>query len=177
MKDKNIQYPYLIKPLTLEDGGGFVIEFPDLLGCTSDGETEAEAIANGKDAVREWIATCKKLGRKIPAPNQAFDYSGKVLLRLPKYLHKKLANRAEFEGVSLNSLAQTFIAEGIGKGNILEEKQIVPAIIEGASYTEQFIPNIQMNATNFVTFTAYGDTLKSNESYSKANAEFQLTKH
>lgn len=35
-------------PLSPEDGGGYLIEFPDLPGCLSDGETEEEAILMGK---------------------------------------------------------------------------------------------------------------------------------
>ena len=60
------EYPFVIRPLSTEDGGGFVIEYPDLPGCMSDGETIEEAIANGKDAVKGWIETCKKLGREVP---------------------------------------------------------------------------------------------------------------
>jgi antitoxin HicB len=47
----NLSYPYILKPLSPEDGGGYLIEFPDLPGCMSDGETEEEAIFMGKDAV------------------------------------------------------------------------------------------------------------------------------
>jgi antitoxin HicB len=32
-------YPFTIRPLSDEDGGGFVIEFLDLPGCISDGGT------------------------------------------------------------------------------------------------------------------------------------------
>ncbi|MEZ5692154.1 MAG: type II toxin-antitoxin system HicB family antitoxin [Rickettsiales bacterium] len=115
MRDDNIEYRFSVKPLSAEDGGGFSIEFPDLPGCISDGDTVEEAIANGKDAVKSWLTTCKKLGRKAPKPNQKISYSGKTLIRLPKYLHKNLSDRAELEGVSLNSLVQSFIAEGLGR--------------------------------------------------------------
>jgi antitoxin HicB len=36
-------------------------------------------------------------------------------LRAPKSLHKKLALRAKHEGVSLNTLAVTLLAEGLGE--------------------------------------------------------------
>jgi hypothetical protein len=37
-------YNVVVEPLSKEDGGGFVATVPDLPGCMSDGETEAEAI-------------------------------------------------------------------------------------------------------------------------------------
>ena len=39
------EYPFTIRELAIDDGGGFLIEFPDLPGCISDGETVEEAIA------------------------------------------------------------------------------------------------------------------------------------
>src|ERR1035438_10911857 len=46
------KYPFTIRPLSDADGGGFLIEYPDLPGCHSDGETPEQAIVNGRDAVR-----------------------------------------------------------------------------------------------------------------------------
>ena len=83
----------------------------------SDGETIEEAIANGEAAKRCWIATMKEAGRPIPAPSvePAESYSGKWQLRAPKSLHRRLAERAKREGVSLNTLAVTLLAEGLGE--------------------------------------------------------------
>ncbi len=72
----NLPYPYILKPLSPEDGGGYLIEFPDLPGCMSDGETEEEAILMGKDAIKAWINTAKECDAKgteklpVPYPNQ-----------------------------------------------------------------------------------------------------------
>jgi antitoxin HicB len=43
-------YPTLIRPLTAEEGGGYLVEFPDLPGCHSDGDTIPEAIAHAQEA-------------------------------------------------------------------------------------------------------------------------------
>ena len=48
------EYMHEVAPLPKEDGGGFVITFPDLPGCMSDGETIEETIANGRDAFLAW---------------------------------------------------------------------------------------------------------------------------
>lgn len=109
----NIDYPFTIRPLSKEEGGGYLVEFPDLPGCMADGETVEEAIAESRDALTSWIETCKSEGDEIPQPSNAEHYSGQWRLRVPKSLHAALAFRAKQEGVSLNTLATTLLAAGI----------------------------------------------------------------
>ncbi len=118
-------YAHVISPLSPAEGGGFLISFPDLPGCMSDGETIEEAIQNGRDAFLAWISARADMGKKIPcpayrAPETEPPMSGKFVQRVPKTLHAKLAALARQEGVSLNSLVLTFIAEGVG---MREEKR------------------------------------------------------
>ena len=112
-------YSHVISQIPKEDGGGFLITFPDLPGCLSDGETEAEAVTNGKDAFKAWVSARKDSGKEIPAPfyrpDTVPEVSGKFVTRLPKSVHAKLAERAKAEGVSLNTLVLAFVAEGLGR--------------------------------------------------------------
>jgi antitoxin HicB len=64
----DIPYRFAVRPLTEEDGGGYLIEFPDLPGCMSDGETIEEAIANGIEAMQGWIEAMRAEGHPIPQP-------------------------------------------------------------------------------------------------------------
>ena len=82
----------------------------------SDGETIQEAIENGKDAVRCWIETARSHGN--PAPGSSSTSSGRWVQRVPKSLHTRLAQRAEHEGVSLNALVISLLAEGLGRKDI-----------------------------------------------------------
>jgi len=110
---KNFDYPFEMRPLQAEEGGGWLITFPDLPGCMSDGETPEEAIKNGQDAVACWLHACQEAGRIIPKPNESS--SDKFVTRIPKSLHVRLMSRAKQEGVSINALVSTFIAEGLGR--------------------------------------------------------------
>lgn len=105
-------YPFTIRPLTAEDGDGFIIEFPDLPGCISDGETPEEALRNGYDAVKAYLLHCAKHGDAIPKPGLA---SGQWRQRVPRSLHARLVAKARQEGVSLNTLVTAMIAEGLGR--------------------------------------------------------------
>ena len=104
-------YPFEVRPLSA--GDGFLITFPDLPGCMADGKAVEEAIINGRDAVKSWILTAQEFGDFIPAPGSGGE-PGRFVQRLPKSLHIKLAARARQEGVSLNTLVLSFIAEGLG---------------------------------------------------------------
>jgi predicted RNase H-like HicB family nuclease len=75
------QYRFTMRPLTKDEGGGYLIEFPDLPGCMSDGGTIEEAIANGEDAKRCWIAAMKEAGRPITPPLALIDHSEPVAHR------------------------------------------------------------------------------------------------
>lgn len=114
-------YAHIISPLPVDEGGGFLITFPDLPGCMSDGETEAEAVENGRDAFLAVVSALRDMGREIPAPSFGPDdvapssASGKFVARMPKSVHAKLAARAKTEGVSLNTLVLAFLAEGLGR--------------------------------------------------------------
>ena len=112
---KKIDYPFLVRPLTHDEGGGFMVEFPDLPGCMGDGETVNDAIEDGLKATKIWIKTAKLEGRPIPQPAHLSDYSGKWVIRTPRSLHMRLTERAKQEGVSLNTLAITYISESIGR--------------------------------------------------------------
>lgn len=112
---KAYEYPINIRPLSHEDGGGFLAEVPDLPGCFADGESVEEALSEVNSAIESWVKTAKKFGDEIPKPSVAVNFSGQWRMRVPKHLHAALALQAKEEGVSLNMLAATLLAEGLGK--------------------------------------------------------------
>jgi antitoxin HicB len=59
----------------------------------------------------------KEARRPIPRPSAGATegYSGKRQLRAPKSPHRRLAERAKRQGVSLSTLAATLLAEGLGE--------------------------------------------------------------
>lgn len=108
-------FPFEIRPLSPEEGGGYLISYPDFSECISDGETVEEALKNGKDALQATMAALKAKELPIPAPNGGGVASGKFVARVPKTVHAQLTTRAKAEGVSLNTLVLTFIAQGLGR--------------------------------------------------------------
>ena len=113
MKTSRIDYPFEIRPLSKDEGGGYAITFPDLPGCGSDGTTPEEAINNGRDALDSWLAVAREFGDKVPKPFS--DVSGRFVQRVPRSLHAQLITRAKIEGVSLNTLVVSIVSQGLGQ--------------------------------------------------------------
>ena len=70
---------FITSVLPEAEGGGYLIEYPNLPGCRSDRETIQEAIENGRDAVRCWIETVRAHGDEIPAPYSKAKHEGASL--------------------------------------------------------------------------------------------------
>lgn len=127
------EYMHEMTPLSEEDGGGFMITFPDLPGCMSDGETIEEAIENGRDAFVACISALVDMGRPVPPPSarpvelMEMEASGKFVVRLPKSLHARLVAKAKREGVSLNTLVLSYTAEGLGHKEASRRREKVAA--------------------------------------------------
>jgi antitoxin HicB len=69
------EYPVVLRPLSADDGGGWVALVPDLPGCMSDGATAIEALQNAEGAIEEWMKAAEAMGRPIPRPDESFKPS------------------------------------------------------------------------------------------------------
>ena len=85
-----------------KDEGGFVISFPELPGCITCGETVESAVANALDAKKAWLEAAVEDGIEIHEPDSLEDYSGQFKLRIPRSLHRSLAEHSKKEGISMN---------------------------------------------------------------------------
>ena len=100
--DYYMSLPYKMEIIEDTHEGGFVAAFPELAGCLTCGETIEEAVQNALDAKRAWLEAAIKSGIDIKEPAEDLNYSGQFKLRMPKSLHKALAENARKEGISMN---------------------------------------------------------------------------
>ena len=94
--------PYRMEIVEDPSEGGYVVSFPDLPGCLTCGETLEQAIANAKDAKKAWLQAALEDGVEIRDPDSLNDYSGQFKLRMPRSLHRSLAEHSQREGISMN---------------------------------------------------------------------------
>ena len=105
-----MELPYSIR-ITPEEAGGYFAEVEELSGCMTQGDTIEEVMRNIEEAKESWLTVSIEEGLEIPQPKEMEKYSGKFLVRMPRSLHRRLANLAEREGVSLNQLVVSLLSE------------------------------------------------------------------
>ena len=110
------RYPFVIYPA---DEGGYVAEIEELPGCLTQGETLSEVEERIEDARKGWIEVAYKEGMEIPLPRTEETYSGKFVVRLPTYLHRRLAEQATREGISLNQYVLALLSKGQSLGEVI----------------------------------------------------------
>ena len=100
--EEYMRLPYRMEiiPDTVE--GGFAVRFPELPGCLTCGDTLEEAVRNAADCKKEWLIAAMEEGISIPEPVSEEEYSGQFKLRIPKSLHKSLAEHSKTEGICRN---------------------------------------------------------------------------
>jgi|GEM_PF-115836 len=130
---------YLRRPYRVEVRGnpedGYLAAAPELPGCLTAGETPdedrlCELTINSGIPRRQPPPVTMSRGRHgglpLPLANLVatlivcptyllISVNGRMLLRMPRSLHARLAEQAGREGVSINQLAVAFLAEGLGR--------------------------------------------------------------
>ena len=114
-KDLNyyMSLPYRVEVVEDKEEGGFALRCPELPGCMTCADTVEEGFGLLEEAKRDWITACLEDALPIPEPSRAEDYSGQFKLRLPKSLHKLLAQRSSEEGVSMNQYCVYLLSRGV----------------------------------------------------------------
>jgi len=117
---------YPVKLFYSEEDKGYIAIIPDLPGSSAFGETPEKALKEIKIVEKMWLEVAAKEGMEIPTPSTEKQYSGRILARTPKTLHKQLAELAEDEGVSLNQLVVFLLSEAVkspSHNNIAKHKK------------------------------------------------------
>ena len=110
MIDHYMGLPYRMEIIPDPGEGGFVVRFPDLPGCMTVGQDLQDALNQAEDAKRAWLAAALEDGMEIREPESLDAYSGQFKLRLPRSLHRALAEHAKTEGISMNQYCLYLLA-------------------------------------------------------------------
>lgn len=100
--DYYLNLPYKLEIVPDPEEGGYVACYPELPGCITTGESLEAVLNNAEDAKKAWLEAAIADGTEIDEPASIDDYSGQFKLRIPKSLHKSLAEHSKKEGVSMN---------------------------------------------------------------------------
>lgn len=129
-------YPAIFTPYDEDGKEGYVVEFPDLPGCSTGADSLAGALKMAEDAASGWILTSIEDGETIPLSSHIKDiyleeegtfvnlisldideyarqHSSKAIkktLTIPQWLN----TAAEREGVNFSNVLQTALKERLG---------------------------------------------------------------
>ena len=103
-------YPLHVDPIPEEEGGGYLVTIPDLPDVSRTPRPSTPPLRKPATPSRHGRRPNGKT-RVICRPRRpGADSSSSAF---PKTLHMQLAKQAASEGVSLNQLAATFLAQGL----------------------------------------------------------------
>lgn len=109
---------YMKLPYRMEvywDQDYWAVEFPELPGLVAGSETWEGLEAVVDDAKRTWFESMIEDEKPIPEPRPLDEqFSGKLVTRLPKSLHRRAAWVAEKDGVSLNTFIVSAVSTAVG---------------------------------------------------------------
>lgn len=122
--DESAIHEYLKRPyariLLPSEEGGFFAEIMEFPGCYAEGDTADEAIANLDEAAKSWVRAMLAQDKTVPEPAGDVEYSGKLMVRLPRSIHRQAALTAKKEGVSLNHLISSAVEVRLGLSNLIQ---------------------------------------------------------
>ena len=86
---------------------GLCSEFPSLSWLD---ETQEKALQGIRQLVSDVIVHMRQNDEEIPEPFSTRKFSGKFIVRIPPELHRRIAEEAAEEGVSINRLVSSRLA-------------------------------------------------------------------
>lgn len=103
------------------ESGTFTAVIAEFPGCISEGDSPADAYENLEEAATSWLEAAIESGLPIPAPEAEEEYSGRVVLRMPKSVHRRAVEAAKNDGVSLNTFLAAAISGHLGETSLRRE--------------------------------------------------------
>jgi len=115
--DRYLSLPYhsVIEPVSEEEGGGWYGRVLELPGCSTVGAS-AEEVARELEVVKKlWLEKAIASEENIPEPYPT-EYSGRLTLRLPNWLHEQISLAAATQRVSVNSFVVSELTRSVRRG-------------------------------------------------------------
>ena len=132
--------------LRKDEDGDYIAAVDELPGCVADGRSPNKAVENVREAMKSWMTSRAEAGLEIPEPRDASEYSGKLVIRMPRSLHKKLSALAACEGASLNQHIVSTLSEACGRAYVAE--------VQATEMLKAIYTNITRIANSRVPFAA-----------------------
>lgn len=127
-------YPAVFYPFS-DESGGYVVEFPDLPGCVTEGKNLEEAFEMAADAASGWILDELEEGNTVPEASRYKDVKARdggqinmVLLDMDAYA-ERYGEKAVRKNVTIPAWLNTFAEkQKINFSQVLQEAILLKAM-------------------------------------------------
>lgn len=143
------KYKILLSMVETDEGNEYFAEFREFDFCSGCGASAEEAIKDARENLAIYIAELEEAGKDIPLPIEELEYSGRYPLRLSKSMHKKAAECAAREGVSLNSFISEAVCEKVGNSSVNRVLTQLELTIDRFAYVVGFAKPVLDTAVYF----------------------------
>ncbi len=106
-------YEYKIEVFYDAEDRDFVAYIKEIPSLSAFAESPEEALKKIEEVFEDYCRIQEEDGDPIPEPLSRKEYSGTIYIRAPKSLHRRLAERAAEERVSLNQEAIYCLTKGL----------------------------------------------------------------
>lgn len=117
---------YLALPDRLEiipgEHNEYLVQYPELPGCVTQEQRLEDVPEIAREILAGWLELAIEDGFPIPLPEERPAYAGKLLVRMPCSLHRRLAERAHNESVSLNQYVVSILAGAQSVQGVFDER-------------------------------------------------------
>lgn len=114
---------YSVKVFWSGEDEAFIAVCPEMKNLSAFGSTREDALRELDVALEAALEVYRQENWSLPAPAGSARYSGQFRARLPKNLHRRLAETAEEEGVSLNTLVVDLLSQGVGGLELFQSRE------------------------------------------------------
>lgn len=108
------RFRYAVNLRWSREDDGYIATIPELPGLSAFGENAGVATREVEQAAEAFVGAMSESGSPVPSPLGMPSFSGQFRVRIPVSMHETLVVRAAYEGVSLNTLIVSLLAEGLG---------------------------------------------------------------
>jgi antitoxin HicB len=116
-----LRLPYQRVLIPDDESGTFTAMITEFPGCIAQGDSPSEAYKLLEETAESWLEGAMESGMPIPEPVTEQEYSGRIVLRMPRSTHRRAVNAALQDGVSLNTFLVNALAERLGQQSVRRE--------------------------------------------------------
>jgi len=150
--EEYLQLPYTIEIIreTLPENPGWIARVVELPGCLTQADNFEELEAMLLDAMRLWLEVAIEDHLPIPEPQPSETHSGKFVVRVPRSLHRQLAETAIREGVSLNAYCNYALSRSISAN-----REVAEEVNSAENSATEYWPGLSTGARHVLRAAGY----------------------